>query len=177
VSDVTRILNAIERGEPNAAEQLLPLVYSELRRLAAVRLSHERSDHALDATGLVHEAYIRLVGENQETSFNSRGHFFGAAAESMRRILVEAARRKESLKRGGDRRRLALNSNCPATSPPVDLLALDEALSKLARDEPQKGRRREVTFFRWANHARDRNGAGDFLGHLTGCFFDMPLVG
>src|SRR5437870_2743343 len=105
MSEVTRILSAIEQGDPRASEQLLPLVYDELRRLAAQRLAQERPGQTLDATGLVHEAYLRLVDE-QAQQWNSRGHFFAAAAEAMRRILVESARRKGRLKRGGGRRRL-----------------------------------------------------------------------
>src|SRR4051794_13426848 len=106
MSDVTQILNAIESGEPHAAEQLLPLVYDELRQLAARRLAQEKPGQTLQATALVHEAYLRLVGGNQELCWNSRNHFFAAAAESMRRILVENARRKKAEKRGGRRQRL-----------------------------------------------------------------------
>ena len=101
MSEVTRILSAIERGDPHAAAQLLPLVYDELRRLAAGHMAHEAPDHTFDATALVHEAYLRLVGPDGERSFANRGHFFSAAAEAMRRILVDSARRKQALKRGG----------------------------------------------------------------------------
>src|SRR6187431_3238989 len=128
MNDVTRILSAIEQGDPAAAGQLLPLVYDELRRLAAQRLSHEKPGQTLDATALVHEAYLRLVGDQQ---FDSRAHFFAAAAEAMRRILVEAARRKGRDKRGGDRRRVEL-TDYPAAATADDLLALDEALDRLA---------------------------------------------
>src|SRR5215467_2352933 len=103
MSEVTRILSAIEQGDPSAAEQLLPLVYDELRHLAAQKLAHEKPGQTLDATALVHEAYLRLVDTERAQHWNSRGHFFAAAAEAMRRILVEAARRKSSAKRGGDR--------------------------------------------------------------------------
>src|SRR5581483_4710837 len=106
MSDVTRILSAIEQGDPHAAEQLLPLVYDELRKLAAQRLAQEKAGQTLQATALVHEAYLRLVDVEKAQLWNSRGHFFAAAAEAMRRILIEQARRKQSLKRGGDRARL-----------------------------------------------------------------------
>src|SRR5262245_52189670 len=105
MNEVTRVLNAIEQGDPQAAEQLLPLVYDELRRLAAQRLAHEPPGQTLEATALVHEAYVRLVGKGEEQRWDSRGHFFAAAAEAMRRILVENARRKRSRKRGGGRAR------------------------------------------------------------------------
>src|SRR5207237_9955734 len=117
MSDVTRILSAIEQGDPRAPEQLLPLVYDELRRLAAQRLAQERPGQTLDATGLVHEAYLRLVDE-QAQQWNSRGHFFAAAAEAMRRLLVESARRKGRLKRGGGRRRLEAAAHEPAVAGP-----------------------------------------------------------
>jgi RNA polymerase sigma factor (TIGR02999 family) len=134
VSDVTRILNAIERGDARATDELLPLVYEELRILAAQRLSHEPPGQTLQATALVHEVYLRLVGD-QAASWNSRGHFFGAAAEAMRRILVESARRKHSLKAGGDRRRIELDERIVLGTREigmVDLLALNDALDKLA---------------------------------------------
>src|SRR5271157_1140920 len=108
MSDVTQILNAIEQGDPKATEQLLPLVYEELRKLAAQRLAHESPDQTLQATALVHEAYLRLVG-SETPSWNSRGHFFSAAAEAMRRILIESARRKRAEKHGGDLRRVDLD--------------------------------------------------------------------
>src|SRR5262249_58976450 len=108
MSEVTRILSAIDQGDPQAAEQLLPLVYEELRRLAAQKLAHEKPGQTLDATALVHEAYLRLVDSDQARHWNSRGHFFAAAAEAMRRILVEKARNKKRLKRGGDQRRIGL---------------------------------------------------------------------
>ncbi len=139
MSDVTRILSAIEHGDSLAADRLLPLVYNEVRRLAAFRLAHEKPGHTLDATGLVHEAYLRLVDVEEAQHWNSRGHFFAAAAEAMRRILVENARHKRSLKAGGNRIRLDLSdveSATPATD--LDLLALDEALEKLGRQDPRK---------------------------------------
>jgi RNA polymerase sigma factor (TIGR02999 family) len=137
VSDVTRILAAIEAGDSHAATDLLPFVYDELRRLAAARLSHEKPGHLLQATALVNEAYIRLVDTDQVQHWTSRWHFFAAAGEAMRRILVENARRRQRLKHGGGRRRVPLNAD-PAVEPPDDqLLALDEGLEELARTEPQ----------------------------------------
>ena len=133
MNDVSRILNAIEQGDPAAAQQLLPLVYDGLRRLAAQKLAQEKPGQTLQPTALVHEAYLRLVDGAQTTSWNSRGHFFAAAAEAMRRILIENARRKQSLKRGGDRARLDVNQLPMAVAEPrEDLLELDAALSKLA---------------------------------------------
>jgi len=137
MSDVTQILSAIERGDPKASEQLLPLVYEELRRLAAAKMAQESPDHTLQATALVHEAYVRLVDQERQPHWNHRGHFFAAAAEAMRRILVESARRKRSLKEGGDCRRTPLDEAeiaAPARRP--DLLALDEALARLAERRP-----------------------------------------
>jgi RNA polymerase sigma factor (TIGR02999 family) len=141
MSDVTRILNAIERGDAKATDELLPLVYEELRLLAAQKLSHEPPGQTLQATALVHEAYLRLLGEpgpakaGQPQSWENHGHFFAAAAEAMRRILVENARRKKSLKHGGGQRRVELEESvivAPEGIPPEDMLALDEALEKLA---------------------------------------------
>ncbi len=136
MSDVTRILNAIEQGDARATEKLLPLVYEELRLLAAQKMSQELPGQTLQATALVHEAYIRLV-EAKDQNWNSRGHFFRAAAEAMRRILVENARRKKSLKYGGDRQRIGLGEpNLAVEGPSDDLLALDEALNRLSSAEP-----------------------------------------
>jgi RNA polymerase sigma factor (TIGR02999 family) len=149
MSDVTRILNAIEGGDPKAADELLPLVYEELRLLAAQKLSNERPGQTLQATALVHEAYIRLV-QDEDRGWDRRGHFFAAAAEAMRRILVENARRKKSSKHGGDRQRIDFDngalavsrSSCPrfeGGTPSThfdDLLALDEALTKLSETDP-----------------------------------------
>ena len=132
MTDVTRILSQIEAGDPTAAEQLLPLVYGELRKLAAAKLAKEKPGQTLSATALVHEAYLRLVGTEDVPDWNSRGHFFAAAAEAMRRILVEKARRKASPKHGGEHLRIPLNRaeiNFDATS--VDLIALDDSLSRL----------------------------------------------
>jgi RNA polymerase sigma factor (TIGR02999 family) len=137
MTDVTRVLSAIERGDPRAAELLLPLVYEELRRLAAQKLAHERPGQTLQATALVHEAYLRLVDEGGCRHWAGRGHFFAAAAEAMRRILVESARRKRRPKHGGDRHRVDLDVAGDAIASPVeDLLALDEALERLSAVDP-----------------------------------------
>lgn len=139
MSNVTRILTQIEQGDPRAAEQLLPLVYDELRRLAALKLAQEQPGQTLQATALVHEAYVRLVEGDAAQQWNSRGHFFGAAAEAMRRILVENARRKRSLKHGGELRRDDLDlSQLAAPELVEDLLALDEALNRLSEQDPVK---------------------------------------
>lgn len=138
MSDVTRIFERVHEGDPNAAQELLPLVYEELRKLAAVRLAHEAPGHTLQPTALVHEAYLRLVGDDGGRAWDGRGHFFAAAAEAMRRILVENARRKRGLKHGGDRKRQPLDPDCVAAPEAADeLLALDEALSTLAKSEPK----------------------------------------
>jgi RNA polymerase sigma factor (TIGR02999 family) len=137
MSDVTRILTAIEQGNAKAADELLPLVYEKLRLLAAQRLAQERSGQTLQATALVHEAYIRLVGAETQ-NWNGRGHFFAAAAEAMRRILVENARRKRSLKYGGDRRKVNLDDqDIGIEAPSDDIVALDEALTKLNEKDPE----------------------------------------
>jgi RNA polymerase sigma factor (TIGR02999 family) len=147
MSDVTRILTAIEQGDGKAAEELLPAVYEELRRLAAQKLSWEPPGQTLQATALVHEAYLRLVGaENQ--SWKGRTHFFAAAAEAMRRILIENARRKQRLKRGGDRQRIDLSiAEPPVKEPAEDLLALDEALAKLEASDKLKSELVKLRFF------------------------------
>jgi RNA polymerase sigma factor (TIGR02999 family) len=145
---VTRILSAIEQGDPQAAEQLLPLVYDELRQLAAQRLAHEAPGQTLDATALVHEAYLRLVGTDPQRPWDSRGHFFAAAAAAMRRILVDNARRKRSRKRGGGRARQELDeARLPAPQPRDDLLALDEALHKLAAKDKVKADLVQLRYF------------------------------
>jgi RNA polymerase sigma factor (TIGR02999 family) len=137
MKDVTQILSAIEQGDPQAAEQILPLVYDELRRLAAAQLAQERPGQTLDATALVHEAYLRLVGGEKAQGWDGRRHFFAAAAEAMRRILVESARRKQRLKHGGGRAREPEGRDVAAPEKPEGLLALDEALSRLATTSPQ----------------------------------------
>jgi RNA polymerase sigma factor (TIGR02999 family) len=148
MSDVTRILSAIEQGDPHAAEQLLPLVYDELRQLAAHRLAHERPGQTLQATALVHEAYLRLVGAEQAQHWDSRRHFFAAVAEAMRRILIDRARDRGRLKRGGDWRRLRLDDiDLSVAEPPDDLPALDEALQKLAREDPPCAELVKLRFF------------------------------
>jgi RNA polymerase sigma factor (TIGR02999 family) len=148
MADASRLLSAIEQGDPHAAAQLLPLVYDELRRLAAAKLAHEKPGHTLDATALVHEAYLRLVGATPEQSWDGRAHFFAAAAEAMRRILVEHARHRRSLKRGGDRHRIDLDAEQPAV-PPRDepLLALDEALDRLHTLDPDKAQLVKLRYF------------------------------
>src|SRR5215471_16178281 len=149
MSDVTRILSAIEHGDPSAAEQLLPLVYDELRKLAAQRMAEERADHTLQPTALVHEAYLRLVGGAQpQDGWDSRGHFFAAAAEAMRRILVDAARARSARKRGGAWRRIDLNSvDLAQCAAPDDLLELDDTLDKLARQDPVASQLVKLRFF------------------------------
>jgi len=135
MSEVTRILTAIEQGDARAADELLPLVYDELRHLAAQKMSHERPGQTLDATALVHEAYIRLVGAEAQ-NWSGRTHFFAATAEAMRRILIENARRKQRYKHGADRQRVNLgDSEIAIEDPSTDLIALDEALSKLAEED------------------------------------------
>jgi RNA polymerase sigma factor (TIGR02999 family) len=147
MNDATGILSAIEEGDPRAAEQLLPLVYDELRKLAAQRLARESPGQTLQATALVHEAYLRLVGSGP-ASWNSRGHFFSAAAEAMRRILIEHARRKRAGKHGGDLHRIELDGvDLPEAAPTEDILALDEALSRLAAEDPTKAELVKLRYF------------------------------
>lgn len=164
MSEVTQILSRIDFGDPSAADQLLPLVYEELRKLAAARLNHEKPGQTLQATALVHEAYLRLLGKNgspgavsetdgQQTQssgshWNSRGHFFAAAAEAMRRILIEHARKKQAEKRGGSRQRMEFtDAVAPEALPPLELLALNEAMEQLARDYPQHAALVTLRFF------------------------------
>lgn len=147
--EVTRIINAIESGDVRAADELLPLVYKELRQLAAQRMSKEKPGQTLQATALVHEAYLRLVG-GEEQRWSGRGHFFGAAAEAMRRILIENARRKQSLKHGGNRKRLDLNEAVltdDEDTPSEDLIALDEALEKLSQKDKLKAELVKLRYF------------------------------
>jgi RNA polymerase sigma factor (TIGR02999 family) len=140
MSEVTRILSAIEQGDCRAAEQLLPLVYDELRKLAAHKLAQEKPGQTLQATALVHEAYLRLVDVNKAQAWNSRGHFFAAAAEAMRRILVESARRKNARQRGGAWKRIDLaDAEVASTSSPERLLLLDDALRGLVQEDPEAG--------------------------------------
>jgi RNA polymerase sigma factor (TIGR02999 family) len=151
MSSVTHILSAIEQGDQHAAEQLLPLVYNELRMLAAAKLAQEKSGQTLQATALVHDAYIRLVDVDKSQHWNSRGHFFAAAAEAMRRILVENARRKRRHKRGGDLKRVDL-ADAPAPSADDRIIALDEALTNLAHEDPVAARVVELRHFAGLGH-------------------------
>ncbi len=148
MSDVTRILSQIESGDLKAAEQLLPFVYDELRKLAAVRLAQEKPGQTLQATALVHEAYLKLVDTQAGLQWNSRGHFFGAAAESMRRILVDNARRKQSKKHGGQYQRVSLaQDEIAASNRNIDLIALDEALGELAIHDSRKAELVKLRYF------------------------------
>jgi len=148
MNDVSHILQAIEQGELQAASRLLPLVYEELRRLAAQKLSHEQPGQTLQATALVHEAYLRLVGGDDAVRFANRAHFFAAAAEAMRRILVDHARRRGRLKRGGERKRLDLERlEVAAEDTSEDLLALDEALTQLAATDPAAAELVKLRYF------------------------------
>jgi RNA polymerase sigma factor (TIGR02999 family) len=148
MKDVTRILSALEQGDPHAADQLLPLVYDELRKLASQRLAKENAGQTLQATALVHEAYLRLVDTEAAQQWNSRGHFFAAAAEAMRRILVDNARQKQAKKRGGDRVRLDLDEMAVATSDRLDdVLDIDAALEGLAKADPQAAQLVKLRYF------------------------------
>jgi RNA polymerase sigma factor (TIGR02999 family) len=148
MNEVTRILSAIEQGDPFAAEQLLPLVYDELRCLAAAKLAQEKPGQTLQATALVHEAYLRLVDTEQAQRWNSRGHFFAAAAEAMRRILIEQARRKKADKAGGGwQRQELLDAELAVDSAGEDLFAVDEALTRLAAANPRAARLVQLRFF------------------------------
>jgi RNA polymerase sigma factor (sigma-70 family) len=164
MGEVTRLISAIDQGEPRAAQQLLPLVYDELRKLAASRLAQERPGQTLQATALVHEAYLRLVGSTcwagpglpvdadsrscpAGGTYNSRGHFFAAAAEAMRRILIDQARRKGRDKRGGGMRRVELDDVDLPAQAPGDVLAIDEALSRLATEDPRAAELVKLRFF------------------------------
>ncbi len=148
MTDILRTLSAIEQGDPHAAAQLLPLVYDELRKLAAQKLAHEKPGQTLDATALVHEAYLRLVGPADAKRWENRGHFFAAAAEAMRRILVEAARRKKRRRHGGGLRQGALPADGPGiTSPVEDVVAVNEALEKLAGADAQAAELVKLHYF------------------------------
>jgi RNA polymerase sigma factor (TIGR02999 family) len=153
MSDVTRILKSIEDGDPSAAEELLPLVYDELRRLAKAKMAQEEPGQTLQATALVHDAYLRLVDVEKAQHWDSRRHFFSAAAEAMRRILVEKARRKGRLKRGGEMRRVPLGDwMTDAAASQLDVLQLDEALAKLAEHAPEKAEVVQLRFFAGLSH-------------------------
>lgn len=153
MSEVTRILSAIEQGDPQAAEQLLPLIYEELRKLAAQRLAQEKPGQTLQATALVHEAYLRLIGADTSQQWNSRGHFFAAAAEAMRRILVNRARDKGRLKRGGDRRQIDLDRiEIALDTHAEDLIALNEAMESLAAEDQDCAELVKLRFFGGLSH-------------------------
>jgi RNA polymerase sigma factor (TIGR02999 family) len=161
MSDVTRILSPIESGDPAAADQLLALVYDELRKLAAAKLAHEKPGQTLQATALVHEAYLRLVGGDHSRNWNSRGHFFGAAAEAMRRILVENARRKSGPESGGRHCRVELSDvTAEVNGPDLDLIALSESLDKLQANDPRAAELVKLRFFAGLN----RHQAAEALG-------------
>lgn len=151
MSEISRILSAIEHGDSHAASQLLPLIYDELRELAVQKLAHETPGQTLQPTALVHEAYLRVVAssghESRELHWDSRGHFFAAAAEAMRRILVENARRKQASKHGGERRRVPLEEFHRVSESPQDMLDLDDALTRFAADEPAKAQLVQLRFF------------------------------
>jgi RNA polymerase sigma factor (TIGR02999 family) len=164
MSDVTQVLSAIEAGDAQAASQLLPLVYEELRRLAAQRLAREQPGQTLDATALVHEAYVRLMGPQNNASWSNRGHFFAAAAEAMKRILIEAARRKRRIKHGGGRERETIDLDGIArASPDHELVHLTDALERLAAHDPLKAKLVELRFF-----------AGLTLVEAAGCLKISP---
>jgi len=161
MSDVTRLLSAIDQGDPHAADQLLPLVYAELRRLAAQKLAQEKPGQTLEATALVHEAYLRLVGTGEAQNWDSRGHFFAAAAEAMRRILVERARHKATLRCGGKRQRLDLDQIEPARDDrSQELLALDEALQQLERHDAQAAQLVKLRYFGGLTHQQAAQALG-----------------
>ena len=147
MTDVTQILSEIEHGDPAAAERILPLIYDELRKLAAAKLANEKPGQTLQATALVHEAYLRLVDTDKLRAWNSKGHLFAAAAEAMRRILVDNARRKQSIKGGGEHVRVELDDHLATTGRPIDLIALDEAMDKLAEQDARKAELVKLRFF------------------------------
>jgi RNA polymerase sigma factor (TIGR02999 family) len=165
MSEVTRILSAVEQGDPSAAEQLLPLVYDELRKLAAQKMAQEKPDQTLQATALVHEAYLRLVGSEQVGHWDSRGHFFAAAAEAMRRILVDQARQKQTIKHGGGHVRVNLADDLAvADTPADDLVALDDALTRFERHAPDAAQLVKLRYFVGLTHQE----AADTLGISRG---------
>lgn len=164
MTNVTEILLQIESGDPSVAEQLLPLVYNELRNLAAARLAHEKPGQTLQATALVHEVYLRLVKAEEAKCWKSRGHFFGAAAEAMRRILVEQARRRKTKKAGGDLQRISLSVAEPvAKGREIDLVALDEALERFEAIKPRKAKLVKLRFFAGLTNRQ----AAELLGIAT----------
>lgn len=183
MSDVTHILSAIEQGEPHAAERLLPLVYDELHKLAAEKMARERPGQTLQTTALVHEAYLRLVDVVRAQHWNSRGHFFAAAAEAMRRILVEQARRKQSKKRGGEYVRVALPDEIADARPRHDdLLALNEALERLSKHDSQAAQLVMLRYFAGLSHQQAAEslgisrGAADRLWALARAWLHRELA-
>jgi RNA polymerase sigma factor (TIGR02999 family) len=160
MNEVTRILSGLDQNDPHAAEQLLPLVYDELHKLAAQKLAQEKPGQTLQATALVHEAYLRLVDVKQAQQWDSRGHFFAAAAEAMRRILVENARCKKSLKRGGHLKRVELDEDFTQNSSPDQVLALNDALDKLAREDPVKAELVKLRCFAGLSHQQAAQALG-----------------
>ncbi|MBW3597664.1 MAG: sigma-70 family RNA polymerase sigma factor [Planctomycetes bacterium] len=184
MSDVTRVLSQIEAGNPAAAERLLPLVYEELRKLAAARLIHEQPGQTLQATALVHEAFLRLVSGGNSPNWNSRGHFFGAAAEAMRRILVENARRKARTKHGGGLEQQDLaSSQIPAKEISGDLLALDTALDRLAQNDPQSAELVKLRYFAGLTNAQAAKALGvsprkaDFIWSFARAWLRREIAG
>ena len=148
MSEVTRILGSVAQGDPKAAEELLPLVYDELRRVAAARMADRKPGHTLQPTALVHEAWLRLVGQDSQTQFQGRTHFFAAAAEAMRHILIDRARRKQTLRHGGGQQRVEVDDlQIAAPAPDEELLAVDEALDRLARLDPAKAELVKLRYF------------------------------
>jgi RNA polymerase sigma factor (TIGR02999 family) len=161
MNEITQILNAIEQGDPHAAGQLLPLVYDELRRLAAQKLAQEAPGQTLQPTALVHEAYLRLLGDGQEQRWDHRGHFFAACAEAMRRILVDNARRRGAQKRGGKGRRVEWNDQFALAEAPDDnLLALDEALGELEQHDPRTAQLVKLRYFSGLSHQQAAEALG-----------------
>jgi RNA polymerase sigma factor (TIGR02999 family) len=174
MADITQLLDEAATGDPKAAAELLPLVYDELRKLAAARMAEEKPGQTLQATALVHEAYVRLVGAKQPQAWNGRGHFFAAAAEAMRRILVEAARRKQADKHGGDRIRIDLPESLAAPDArPDDLVALDEALIVLGRHDPDAARLVTLRYFAGLSHQE----AADVMGLSRGAADRLWVLG
>jgi RNA polymerase sigma factor (TIGR02999 family) len=177
MNEVTRLLSACEKGDPKAAAALLPLVYDELRRLAARKMAREIPGQTLDATALVHEAYLRLVGTEKVQEWNSRGHFFAAAAEAMRRILVESARRKGRIKHGGQAQRVELaDHDQPAAAADTDLLALDEALTKLAAEDAVAARVVELRFFAGLSRICAPNSVSSDGGRSSRCILRFSTL-
>ncbi len=161
MADITQILSKIEQGDPKAADELLPIVYDELRKLASARMAMEAAGHTLQATALVHEAFIRLTGGDESVSWDSRGHFFASAAEAMRRVLINRARDRKRLKRGGDQERVDIeNIQVALDTPDEDLLALNEALELLEKDDPPAAELVKLRFFSGLSHGEAAQSLG-----------------